>query len=181
MARSSALAFADIEETLLMASMVTGEELRQAVKGQIFIKGGDPEAVEGVKYDFHLGSKILMAGGSPIDTNQLSELEKSKLQIGPGEVVFALTKEELKLPPDMFAQLSPKRKISHAGVLTIGGFCVDPGYEGYLLLGLYNFSSTPFKLMLGKKVVAATFHRLEGDEAQLAGSPPESVKDFPLD
>ncbi len=64
-----------------MATMVTGEELRQAVKGQIFIKGGDPEAVEGVKYDFHLGSKILMAGGSPIDTNQLSELEKSKLQI----------------------------------------------------------------------------------------------------
>src|SRR6266513_3507666 len=166
----SSVALAEyIEEGSLMATMVTGEELREAVKRQTFIKDGDPESVEGVKYDFHLGSHILMAGGSPIDTDQLSELEKSKHHNGPGEVVFALTKEEMKLPPDMFAQLSPKRKISHAGVLTIGGFCVDPGYEGYLLLGLYNFSSTPFRLIPGKKVIAATFHRLDAAEPKATG------------
>jgi deoxycytidine triphosphate deaminase len=176
------LAFAEfIEEGLLMANMVTGEELRDAVKQQTFIKGGDADSVEGVKYDFHLGSRILMAGGSPVDTSLLTELEKSKLQIGPGEVVFALSEEQLELPNDMFAQLSPKRKISHAGVLTIGGFCVDPGYEGYLLLGLYNFSSTPFKLMPGKKVVAATFHRLDASEAISPGKAPEPLKEFPHD
>jgi len=170
-----------IDEGRIMTKMVTGEELRKAVALNNFIKGGNPDSVEGVKYDFHLGSQILMTGGSPINTKQLSELEKSKLQIGPGEVVFALTEEQLDLPSDMFAQLSPKRKISHAGVLTIGGFCVDPGYKGYLLLGLYNFSSTPFRLIPGKKVIAATFHRLEGSEAQLGGGGPEPLNEFPLD
>ena len=165
----------------LMATIVTGEELRQAAQEQTFIKGGDPDSAEGVKYDFHLGSQILMAGGSPVDTAELTQLEKSKLVIEPGEVVFALTEERLELPPDTFAQLSPKRKISHAGVLTIGGFCVDPGYHGYLLLGLYNFSSTPFKLMPGRKVIAATFHRLQEGEAELLGKPPESLEEFPPD
>ncbi len=165
-----------------MANMITGEELRNAVTLETFIKGGDPDSVEGVKYDFHLGTQILMTGGSPINTTQLSELEKSKLQIGSGEVVFALSDEQLDLPTDMFAQLSPKRKISHAGVLTIGGFCVDPGYKGYLLLGLYNFSSTPFKLMPGRKVIAATFHRLLEDiEGKPSGRTPESLNEFPLD
>lgn len=164
-----------------MPIMVTGEALRDAVKRQSFIKGGDPDSVEGVKYDFRLGTQILMAGGSPIDTTQLSAIERSKLSIGPGEVVFALSEETLDLPANMFAQLSPKRKISHAGVLTIGGFCVDPGYKGYLLLGLYNFSSTPFKLMPGKKVVAATFHELEERDGKLTGKVPESLMEFPLD
>ena len=170
-----------IEEGRRMANMITGEELRKAVALETFIKGGDPDSVEGVKYDFHLGTRILMTGGSPINTAQLSELEKSKLQIGPGEVAFALSEEQLDLSTDMFAQLSPKRKISHAGVLTIGGFCVDPGYKGYLLLGLYNFSSTPFKLMPGKKVIAATFHRLEDIEGKPSGKAPEPLNEFPLD
>ena len=93
-----------IEEGRRMANMITGEELRKAVALETFIKGGDPDSVEGVKYDFHLGTRILMTGGSPINTALLSELEKSKLQIGPGEVVFALSEEQLDLPTDMYEE-----------------------------------------------------------------------------
>ena len=79
----------------------------------------------------------------------------------------------------MVAQLSPKRKLSHAGILTLGGFTIDPRYVGRLLLGLFNFSSTPFPLIPGKKVIAATFYKLEGSELGEFPDPGEPLDDFP--
>lgn len=164
-----------------MAHLITGERLRQAVQNETFIKGGDPYCAEGVKYDFRLSSHILKASFKrPVDAQKLSETEKKELVIEPGEMVFALTEERLALPADMIAELSPKRKMSHAGVLVIGGFCIDPLYEGPLLVGLYNFSSTPFLLVPSKKVIAATFYQL--DESERNDFPrPERFEGFPED
>jgi len=162
-----------------MPRAVTGEELRSAVVDQTFIKRGDPRCVEGMKYDFRLGSRILKASfNAPIDLTLITELERSKVAVEPGEVVFVLTEERLELPNDMKAELSPKRKLSHEGILVLGGFGIDPRYSGNLLVGLYNFSSTPFPLMMGRKLIAALFYRLEGPE--LAEFPlPDSIETFP--
>ncbi len=163
-----------------MSTMVTGRELRTAVESATFLQGGVVDCAEGVKYDFRLSPRILKAKFTrPVDANQLSEIEKRDLIVDPGEVVFVLTEERLKLPMNMVAQLSPKRKLSHAGILTLGGFCIDPGYEGRLLFGLFNFSSTPFPLIPGKKLVAATFFRLEGQELGDFPQPLEPLDDFP--
>lgn len=163
-----------------MPSMITGLELREAVERGKFIFGGDPGCVEGVKYAFRMGSRMLKARySSPIDANKLSETEKPALNVEPGEVVFVLTEERLSLPNNMVALLSPERKLSHAGILTVGGFTLDPCYSGPLLLGLFNFSSTPFPLIPGRKVIAATFYRLEGKEASEFSRPVEPLEDFP--
>lgn len=163
-----------------MAMMVTGQDLLSAVNKGSFIQGGESSCVEGVKYDFRLSPRILKARySSPIDASKLSETEKQALCVEPGEVVFVLTQERLVLPNDMVAQLSPKRKLSHAGILTLGGFTIDPAYEGRLLIGLFNFSSTPFPLIPGKKVIAATFYKLEGSELGTFPSHGESLDDFP--
>lgn len=150
-----------------MAKMITGTELSEAVQSQSFIKNGIEANVEGVKYDFSLSKHILKAEfGQPINTDELKAAEKNKLQIEPGEVVFVLSEEVLALPNDVVAHLSPKRKISHLGILTLGGFTVDPGYKGPLVVGLFNLAGTPFTLIPGKKLIAATFYRLGADEAQ---------------
>ena len=164
-----------------MARLVTGEALRRAVDTETFIKHGDRLSAEGVKYDFHLGPHILKASlGGPINADRLSEREKGELVVEPGEMVFAFTQEHLDLPPNMIALLSPKRKMSHAGILIIGGFCIDPKYKGPLMVGLFNFSSTRFRLVPGRKVIAATFYELEdtefGDFPQ-----PEQLDDFPIE
>jgi deoxycytidine triphosphate deaminase len=163
-----------------MPTMITGLELREQIEQGKFVFGGDPNCVEGVKYSFRMGTRMLKARySSPIDANKLSETEKPALNVDPGEVVFVLSEERLSLPADMVALLSPERKLSHAGILTLGGFTLDPGYRGRLLLGLFNFSSTPFPLIPGKKVIAATFYRLEGREASEFSRPVEPLEDFP--
>jgi dCTP deaminase len=166
-----------------MPNLVTGDRLREAVTQGTFIQGGDIDGVEGVKYDFHMGSRILKASyKQAVDINELPALERSALSVEPGEVVFVLTKERLELPANMIAVLSPKRKVAHGGIIVLGGFALDPKYSGILWFGLYNYSSTSFPLQPGKKLIGAMFYELQGDEVQDFPTP-ESVgsDDFPDD
>lgn len=163
-----------------MPTMITGEKLLDAVKNETFIKGGVPSCAEGVKYDFRLSARILKASfHGPIDARKLTTIEQARLVVEPGEMVFVLSEERLDLPSTIIAELSPKRKMSHAGVLAIGGFCIDPLYQGRLLIGLYNFSSTAFFLMPGKKVIAATFYELDEAERSEFAKPEAALEDFP--
>jgi deoxycytidine triphosphate deaminase len=165
------------EDWIEMAKMVTGIELRHAVEQQTFIQGGDPRCAEGVKYDFRLSSRILKAKwGQPVD---MDNMPKEDLFIQPGEVVFVLSQERLNLSSDMIAILSPKRKLSHEGILSTGGLFIDPGYQGRLLVGLYNFSSSPWPIIAGKKLIAATFYRLVDTEQGDFPAPPPALDEFP--
>jgi deoxycytidine triphosphate deaminase len=168
------------EHDLGMSVLITGDQLREAVEKATFIQGGDVSCAEGVKYDLRLSPKILKAKfGQPIDLEQVPEADRSGLCVEPGEVVFVLTEERLALPSDMVAQLSPKRKLSHAGILTLGGFCIDPGYAGRLLIGLFNLSSSPWPLRPHKKLIGATFFRLQGSEVGEFPPAADPLDDFP--
>jgi dCTP deaminase len=159
---------------------ITGDRLKVAVETQTFIKAGDANCAEGVKYDFRLGTRILKASfGQPVDLKNMPEAERSSVGVEPGEIVFVLTEERLDLPQNMIAELSPKRKLSHDGILTLGGFCIDPLYRGRLLFGLYNFSSTRFPLRPGKKLVAAIFFELQEGEVGKFRVPEVAIEDFP--
>lgn len=162
-----------------MPKILNQSELINAIELSTFIIRGKKEYVEGIKYDFTVGAKILSSKyQSGIDTTMLSVTEKAQLYIEPGEVVFVLTDEELDLPNSIKATLIPKRKLSHEGILTLGGLSVEPLYKGKLLVGLYNFSSTKFPIVPGKKLIAAHFYQLLEDE--ISDSPvPKSIYDFP--
>jgi deoxycytidine triphosphate deaminase len=164
-----------------MPTLITGDRLRDAVKQGTFIKNGDPGSVEGVKYDLRMGSRVLKAAYSqPIDMSELSAIDRSAMSVDPGEAVFVLTQEQLDLPNNFMAILSPKRRLAHGGIIILGGLSVDPLYKGPLWIGLYNFSSTPFPLQSGRKLIAAMFYELSGEE--LAEFPiPEAagINDFP--
>jgi len=114
-----------------------------------------------------------------MDMDKMAEDQKADMVIDPGEVVFVLTEETLELPDNVMAQLSPKRKLSHDGILVLGGFCIDPLYSGKLLVGLYNFSSSRFILEPRRKLIAAIFYELQETEKGLFKKPEASVMDFP--
>jgi dCTP deaminase len=159
----------------IVASLVTHDRLKEMIGAGQIIVGGDPNAVEGIKYDFRLGSKFLKASlERPVDFNDLHGTERLQAKIDPGEVVFVMSEERLNLPMDMFVVLVHKRKISHDGIAEMGGLCVDPGYEGHLLVGLYNFSSSPFQFEPGYKIIAGLFYRLS--EGELGNFPRPATK-----
>ncbi|MHB1527535.1 MAG: dCTP deaminase domain-containing protein [Candidatus Dormibacteria bacterium] len=147
-----------------MSRVLTEVELKKAVTDQDFIVDGDADAVEGLKYDFTLGPKMLFGHRNPMDVSELPELERTQLVVKPGELVYVMSQEQLNLPGNIKAELSPKRTISHLGIMVLGGFCVDPGYKGRLVFALYNLATIPFPLEVGRKLIAAQFYRLDPEE-----------------
>jgi len=162
-----------------MAKILTESEIQEIVAAGEIIENGLDESVEGIKYDFHLGTQILLAGARQLDTEKLSEAERAELALEPGEMAFALSEERLNLPNNIKVELSHKRKLSHCGILVGGGFCVDPLYKGWLVLLLYNFSSTRFPLRPGNKIVAGMFYRLDANEISKVRKEPDPINAFP--
>ncbi len=163
-----------------MAKVISESALKLAVEEGTFIKGGTPACAEGLKYDFQLGKRILKASfGQPVNMEELTPAERASMAVDPGEVLFVLTEERVELPRNIMAQLSPKRKLSHEGILVLGGLCIDPLYRGRLLVGLYNFSSTRFPLLPGKKLIAAVFSELAEEEIGELRPVETNIEDFP--
>lgn len=163
-----------------MPILLSNDELKSAVSPNGFIENGSLENVDGIKYDFSLSSRILKAKfGIPMDMANIPETRRIDFIVEPGEVVFVLTKEILSMPQDVMAILIPKRKLSHDGIMILGGLSVDPLYEGRLLVGLYNLSSSPYPLIPGKKLIAAHFYKLSPQEGINIQKPDIKILDFP--
>jgi dCTP deaminase len=164
-----------------MSTIMNDEQIKIAIKTDQMIENADEVCIEGIKYDFRLGTAFLKSYfGRAVDFTKLREDEKRHAIVEPGETVYVLTAERLNLPKDVFVRLSPKRKLSHDGIQLWGGLTIDPGYKGYLLFGLCNLSSTNFTLEPGRKLVGATFERLDESET-MDYAVPEPLDDFPTE
>lgn len=148
-----------------MAETITGIKIKNLVEEGKIIENGSISNCGALKYDFTLSDEILKSDFStPIKFDELSVEERRKALIQPGEVVYVLTKEKVNLPSNMYMSLSANRGMSEYGVLTLGGFAVDPGYSGRLMFGLYNYSSTPFTLIPNSKLIGGIFYQLNENE-----------------
>ena len=164
-----------------MSKIISEQGLKDMIRNAEYLVDGVEEDVEGIKYDFKFGCRFLKAHFTvPRNYGELSSDELQYAFVEPGEVVFVLSKEKLKLPNDLYIQLNPKRSLAHDGIELLGGLTVDPSYEGYLVFGLYNVSGTPFKLKPGIKLVGANFYKLTDDEIPPSSTnKPNSIFDFP--
>ena len=160
-----------------MSRIILENELKETIINNGFIKNGSLNSCEGMKYDFRVSPKLL----SPhFNRDRLyDEKDEANFIIKPGETAYVTTEEDLDLPNNIFCQLSTKRKLSHDGILLLGGFSIDPNYKGKLFFGLHNLSREDYPFRPGKKLVAGIFYELNNDEAKLINSNPESFYDFP--
>jgi len=163
-----------------MSKVISGKQLQEAIKNSEFLSGGDTANCDGIKYDFRLDDCILKAKfGVPINYSSFPvERRGTELVVSPGEMVFVMSKERLNLNGNIFSQLSPRRKMTEFGIITLGGFAIDPGYNGKLLFGLYNISSEDFKLVPNAKLVGAVFFELEKDELLPDYTPPKAIDEY---
>ena len=163
-----------------MSKVISAKRLQNAIINSEFLSGGDISSCDGIKYDFRLDDCILKPKfGVPINYSSFPiEKQGTELVVSPGEMVFVMSKETLNLPKNIFSQLSPRRKMTEFGIITLGGLAIDPGYNGKLLFGLYNISSEDFKLVPNAKLAGAVFYELENDELLTDYVPPKAVDGY---
>ncbi|MCL2606567.1 MAG: hypothetical protein FWD93_04735, partial [Coriobacteriia bacterium] len=167
-----------------MANKITGKKLLEAIQNNDFMENNNIENCDGSKYDFVLGESFLKSSFlGPKQYEKLTPEEKLDAVVLPGEAVFVMAAETLHLPRDVYGELSHKRKMTKAGIMVLGGWAIDPGYQGKLVFCLYNFSAEPFPLIPGRKLMGAVFYRHTQEEMEdlQEYSPPEPITDFSSD
>jgi len=165
-----------------MAKVISGDVLKAKIKNSELIEQGQEYNCKGLKYDLVFSGRYLKAKiGTPAEYADIPIVDRSNLAvIKPGEVIFVITEEVFNLPQNYYAQLTPKRSMGELGINVNGALFVDPGYNGKLIFGLYNFSSEDFVLQPGKTFASAVIHELEDNEKfeYDKGMQPRQIMDF---
>ncbi|HLX68104.1 MAG TPA: hypothetical protein VKV04_00615 [Verrucomicrobiae bacterium] len=158
--------------TVLMAEDIT----TMAQNQRLIVVGFDQSSLQATSYDFRIGKKAVVGGqGNELD------LEARPLVIDPGSYAGIISYEKVKLPNNVFAQIGQKRKFSYDGLILLTGSIIDPGYEGYLLFGIYNASTKKVVLPKCTKLCNVIFHRLPREVKPVPPDPYLLDGNFPPD
>jgi deoxycytidine triphosphate deaminase len=160
-------------------SVLTGESIRAAVlsgdlevsveiDGQL-TKVGSSDAIDAhlglgpAKMDVHLGSEYLLyseAPGRPLGSVTHPLKEGQIVSLRPGGGLVARSREYLKVPRDLCGIVSSK-----VGFVTVGlspvSATLDPGFEGYLIVSLWNLGGLVVNLGYGDPLASLTLFKTD--------------------
>lgn len=137
--------------TVVQTQQQFNVEANAVLIGNLELVQLNDEKTSNVSYDFRIGSQC----------RSLRETEPKELGAGdtitlnPGSAVIIQTEEFVHLPRSMFGIIAPKVSLLQQGLSTTFSK-VDPGYNGRLLITLFNLGQIPRMLSKGQKFCAFT-------------------------
>lgn len=90
------------------------------------------------------------------------EEKTNEVQLKPHTYYLLKTMEDVNMPENLLALMTPRSTLFRSGVYIFGGQ-VPPGYQGSLSMGIYNYRDTDFRLEMGARVVHIMFFEVKGE------------------
>jgi len=151
--------------------MLSDAEIKslQSTTDNTLIRPFDAANLKGASYDLSFGSRLFISG----QTKEM-DLEKSRQELLPNHFAVVTSKESFKFPQKIAANIGPMTKLTKKGILLLAGHQIDPGFEGHLVLGLFNSSPVPFEIVHGDPLCSIQVFRLE-NEAEREFPPMEDL------
>jgi len=163
--------------------LMTDAEIRQALGAEkLRIAGFSDASLEAASYDMRVGPRLLISS----DEAEIDLSKKGSTTIKPGVFALVTTHENLQLPNDIAGHIGVKSYYTRKGIVMLTGLQIDPGFEGVLVVGLYNASPRSITLDYLAPFCTVEFHQLSravekpfisGDE-QRQGYIPRADKDY---
>ena len=139
----------------------------------ILIQGMDPEQLTGkssnVSYDLRIGKEYR----DHRDPGKYNLPPNGHITLYPGSAVIIETEESVHLPRTLFALVVPKVGLLQHGLSNTMSK-VDPGYQGHLLVTLFNLGQTTVTLRRGAPFCALCVLRVD-EGATLYDQPGQSI------
>ncbi len=128
---------------------------------------------EGAGFDLRIGELYGIKGRGflGVDERETPEMElvakyengkTVKTELQPRTYYAMKTIEQVNMPEDLLAIMTPRSTLFRSGVYIFGGQ-TPPGYKGGLTMGIYNFRDEKFELEMGARVVHIMFFQVEGE------------------
>lgn len=162
---------------------LTDAEILEVIEsGDLKIENMSDDCLEPASYDLRIGDPLLKGGESaPIGLS-----ERGSIIIRAGEFFTFRTHEKLRLTNTISGHLGAKSYFIQRGLILLCGHHVDPGFEGFLLMGGYNASPRDVVVKYLDKICNIEFHKLarpatrrlrEFPELQ-SGELPRAIRDY---
>jgi dCTP deaminase len=147
--------------------------LREIASGRIVIDPFVEDQVGPASIDLHLGDEIrVMEGGPPVieldeeaDYRTVTEVRPlaPRYVLRPGETIHGITREHIRLPPDIAGWLEGRSRYARLGLMihVTSGF-VAPGVDNRQVLEMSNVAGRPLAVRAGTRVCQIVLQRTEG-------------------
>lgn len=131
------------------------------------------ENPEGAGFDLRIGELYEISGQGFLgiaerETPEMKLIAKyeegktTEVQLSPHTYYLLKTVEDVNMPENLLALMTPRSTLFRSGVYIFGGQ-VPPGYQGGLNMGIYNYRETDFRLEMGARVVHIMFFEVKGE------------------
>lgn len=128
---------------------------------------------EGAGFDLRIGELYEVSGKGFLGVEEretpemklmakYEEEENQKVSLQPRTYYAMKTVENVNMPDNLLAIMTPRSTLFRSGVYIFGGQ-TPPGYKGGLTMGIYNFRDEVFELEMGARVVHIMFFEVEGE------------------
>lgn len=94
--------------------------------------------------------------------------------ISPTETLVIMTRERVKMPPNLVGEYGQLYRWAQQGLLLINTSIVEPGYDGPLSCIVVNLSKQAITIEPDAEIAKLTFHELSGNPTDLK---PEQIPD----
>mgnify|MGYP001589378253 CR=1 FL=1 len=128
---------------------------------------------EGAGFDLRIGELYKLSGRGflGIEERETPQMEliaeyqsgkTAKVLLAPGVYYVFKTIETMNIPDNLLALTTPRSTLFRSGVYIFGGQ-TPPGYQGGLVMGIYNFRREPFEIEMGARVIHIMFFEIAGE------------------
>jgi len=148
--------------------------LAEVAAGNVVIDPFDEDMVGPASVDLHLDDKVRILDDAHreidihdgTDYRDYSSVESldAPLALRPGETILGITREQIRLPPNICGWLDGRSRFARLG-LTIhitAGF-LSPGIDNKQVLEISNLSGRTLKLHAGTRICQVILQRTDGE------------------
>jgi dCTP deaminase len=136
---------------------MTDGEIRDAMEhGKLYIENFSEKSLQPASYDMRIGSRLLISS----DDAEIDLFQRSSAILKPGVFALVTTHEKVRLSDTIAGHIGVKSYYTRKGLVMLTGLQIDPGFEGVLVIGLYNASPRSLTLEYLAPFCTVEFHQL---------------------
>lgn len=150
--------------------------------GDLLVENFSESYLEAASYDMRVGNKLLISS----DANEIDLSKGGSAVLQPGVFALPTTYEKLRVKNTIAGHIGIKSYYTRKGIVMLTGLQIDPGFDGILVIGLYNASPRSLTLEYLSTFCTVEFHQLakpverpfQPGREQIEGQIPRADKDY---
>jgi deoxycytidine triphosphate deaminase len=142
-----------------LGAVLCDSEIRRLVEDHGLITGFREGSLQPASYDLALGREYFTQGAHRM-LNDDGDVRSITLE--SGQFVLVTSTECLKVPDDVVGHAGLVSKWAQRGLISFFSPQIDPGFQGLIVVPLFNAGNAPVTLSLGERVFTVEFVRMTG-------------------